>query len=240
MSRSTDVVARRTAGGPSSLYRKAGANPAGPTAPITASRFDTASARAYPFRPLTRGRLHTGNKDHETHLSAEQNQEETDSRIPCPDGDQGRPAGAETPSREGPGPVDALSSGAGSSDPHAGQPHRRLPRKTRLTASEDFSRVFRRCIRSADRYFTVLAHFQDLGHPRLGLAVSRKSARRATSRNRIKRLVRESFRHGCDSLPSADIVVISRPPAAEAGNQTLTHSLETHWRRLRARRPGER
>lgn len=85
----------------------------------------------------------------------------------------------------------------------------------------------------------MLAHYQDLGHPRLGLAVSRKTARRAVGRNRIKRIVREAFRHGYDALPSADIVVISRPPAAEASNQTLTHSLDTHWRRLRDRCRGE-
>lgn len=184
--------------------------------------------------------MNTGKQDHETHLPAEQDQEETDPRIPCPDGHEERPAGAEAPPREGSCPVDALSPAAGSSDSPAGSTSRRLPREARLTESEDFSRVFKHCVRSADRYFTVLAHFQDLSRPRLGLAVSRKSARRAVVRNRIKRLVRESFRHGCESLPSADIVVISRPPAAEASNQTLTHSLETHWRRLRDRRPGER
>jgi ribonuclease P protein component len=85
----------------------------------------------------------------------------------------------------------------------------------------------------------VLAHFHDHGGARLGMAVSRRTARSAVVRNRIKRVVRESFRHGCGRLPSADIVVISRPPAAEASNNTLTRSLEGHWRRLRSRRQRE-
>ena len=41
---------------------------------------------------------------------------------------------------------------------------------------------------------TVLATPNQLQHPRLGLAISRKVARSAVGRNRIKRVVRESYR----------------------------------------------
>ncbi|WP_405226633.1 ribonuclease P protein component [Lentisalinibacter sediminis] len=115
----------------------------------------------------------------------------------------------------------------------------RFPRQSRLTTGADFSRVFRRASRRADDYFTVLARLRDEDGARLGMAISRRSAKSAVARNRIKRLIRESFRHACDRLPCADIVVISRPPAAEASNKTLTRSLETHWRRLRSRRRAE-
>jgi len=190
------------------------------------------------------GAFTTGIEDDETYLPAQQNQEEASSRFPCPHGNQGRPAGAEASSGERPRPPHALSPSDGSSG-HDGrdaprqataQSSARFPREDRLTTGADFSRVFRRATRSADAYFTVLANFRDQPGPRLGMAVSRRTAKSAVVRNRIKRLIRESFRHGCGRLPCADIVVISRPPAAEASNKTLTRSLESHWRRLHSRR----
>ena len=55
---------------------------------------------------------------------------------------------------------------------------------------------------------TLLALANDRGNPRLGLVISRKAAGAAVARNRIKRLVRESFRHTQTQLGGFDIVVI--------------------------------
>ena len=71
--------------------------------------------------------------------------------------------------------------------------------------------------------------------PRLGLAISRKSAPRAVDRNRIKRLIRESFRRGQAMRCAADLVVLGRPPARTADNATLVRSLRRHWTRLQER-----
>ena len=45
----------------------------------------------------------------------------------------------------------------------------------------------------------------NLEHPRLGLTVAKKHLKRAHDRNRIKRLVRESFRLSQHNLPSCDL-----------------------------------
>ena len=42
---------------------------------------------------------------------------------------------------------------------------------------------------------------------RLGLVVPKRGTPRAHQRNRVKRLVRESFRHEAATLPCADMVV---------------------------------
>lgn len=47
-------------------------------------------------------------------------------------------------------------------------------------------------------------------------------------RNRIKRLVRESFRQA-DGLTGFDAVVMARPGAAAVANQGLRRSLDRHW-----------
>jgi len=108
----------------------------------------------------------------------------------------------------------------------------RFPRQARLTRPRDYQRVFASARRLGDRYFTVLATPNELSHARLGLAISRRSAPRAVDRNRIKRTVRESFRHRQDTLAAVDVVVMAKPAARQATNEELFRSLEQQWRRL--------
>lgn len=107
-----------------------------------------------------------------------------------------------------------------------------LPRRTRLSRPEEYARVFASNERAADRYFTVLARPNDLAHPRLGLAISRKAAGTAVARNRLKRIVREHFRHVQHETPAVDVVVSARPGAAEAPSAELRDSLDRLWRRV--------
>lgn len=81
---------------------------------------------------------------------------------------------------------------------------------------------------------TVLAVPNDLQHPRLGTAVSIKAAGNAVQRNRIKRLVRESFRLHQELLGSRDLVVLVRPGISARSNQQLLSALDTHWRTIAA------
>lgn len=116
----------------------------------------------------------------------------------------------------------------------------RFPKRARLLKPAEFSRVFKDPIRSSDRYFTILAAtITDVNMPRLGLAISKKHAKHAVDRNRIKRLVRESFRQQPD-LPAADLVVMAREATAQADSQTLLASLTQHWKRLCAKLPATR
>lgn len=93
--------------------------------------------------------------------------------------------------------------------------------------------MFERASRSRDRFFTVLCRPNDAAVARLGLAISRKHCRRAVGRNRIKRVVRESFRNTQAVLDGIDVVVINQPAAATADNETLFASLEKHWQACR-------
>lgn len=79
---------------------------------------------------------------------------------------------------------------------------------------------------------SVLAAPNPLGYPRLGMAISRKVAPAAVTRNRVKRLVRESFRAHKDRLGGLDLVVIGRGGLARSSDADLRRSLEKHWTRL--------
>ena len=78
----------------------------------------------------------------------------------------------------------------------------------------------------------MLATPNQLTHPRLGLAISRKVARTAVARNRIKRVVRESFRHWQSRLGTVDIVVLGRAGVANQSKQALRSALDTLWMEL--------
>ena len=104
---------------------------------------------------------------------------------------------------------------------------------SRLAGAASFSRVFRKAERSRDKMFTVLCRANEEHKARLGLAIAKKHCRLATARNRIKRVVRESFRRHKAELAGLDIVVLNRPAAAQASNKQLFECLEKHWQRCR-------
>ncbi|MGY5451460.1 ribonuclease P protein component [Agarivorans sp. MS3-6] len=98
-----------------------------------------------------------------------------------------------------------------------------------------FKHVFSNPVRVGTPQLTILAKTNTLSHPRLGLAVSKKSIKLAVGRNRVKRLARESFRLHQHQLPAVDIVVISKNGISDLSNQELIKLLEKSWRRLTRR-----
>jgi len=98
----------------------------------------------------------------------------------------------------------------------------------------DFDNVFQNGQRSGDPFFTVLFYSNNLSGARLGFAISRQKVRLAVGRNRLRRLVRESFRKRAASLPSVDLVVLARDKARAATNREIFASLESHWARIAA------
>lgn len=102
----------------------------------------------------------------------------------------------------------------------------------RLTSATDFQRVFRDNQRSVDDLFTVLYCHNGLGYPRLGLAIAKKQVRSAAARNRLKRLIRESFRQAKQQLTDLDIVIMARRRAETTSNVAVYASLSKHWQML--------
>jgi ribonuclease P protein component len=108
-----------------------------------------------------------------------------------------------------------------------------FPKSRRLTKEAEFDAVFQLKQSRADRHLVVYAAANSLGHPRLGLVVSRKVSRRAVVRNRWKRLLREAFRLLQHELPPLDLVCLPRA-GVEPELAPLMQSLRGLARRLAA------
>ncbi len=67
--------------------------------------------------------------------------------------------------------------------------------------------------------------------PRLGMAIGRRYSKRAVDRNRMKRLVREVFRHA--DLAPFDVVVTARAGAAGVAGKALRAELSHAFEKLK-------
>jgi ribonuclease P protein component len=127
----------------------------------------------------------------EAHISTEQSSPRQDTRIPRTDGDQEWSSGAEASPRQG------------AQTPHSGallKQNQTLPQDARLRNSAEFRVVYERGRRFDGRLMTVFVRPNDLGRHRLGITASKKVSRRAVDRNRLKRLLRETFRLSGETL----------------------------------------
>jgi ribonuclease P protein component len=84
--------------------------------------------------------------------------------------------------------------------------------------------------------FVVQSAKNDAGQARLGMAVGLRAARSAACRNRLRRLVRESFRLHRQELPPVDVLVTARATAAMATNREVFESLARIWQAIGAAR----
>lgn len=95
-----------------------------------------------------------------------------------------------------------------------------FPPAARVRAPAEYGRVFEGGRRHSSPAMS-LHWLRDAQPARLGLAVSRKVDPDAVGRNRIKRQLRDAFRHLRPTLAPGAYVVVARPAAATLPNPAL-------------------
>ncbi|EAR62568.1 ribonuclease P protein component [Neptuniibacter caesariensis] len=110
----------------------------------------------------------------------------------------------------------------------------RFPRRLRLLTGRDFQFVFDDAqLKVPDQPLLILARPNNLGQPRLGFVISKKNVRQAVKRNRVRRIIRESFRLNQHSLPSVDIIILARKGIGEMENEAIHKLMKKSWSRLK-------
>ncbi|MGQ0384658.1 MAG: ribonuclease P protein component [Gammaproteobacteria bacterium] len=106
----------------------------------------------------------------------------------------------------------------------------------KLSAAADFERARRSRERHGDAFFIVQCAANDSDTARLGMAVGTRAVGNAVRRNRLRRLIRESFRLHRQELPAVDVFVTAKAAARAAGNAELFASLQSLWQQVVAAR----
>lgn len=102
-----------------------------------------------------------------------------------------------------------------------------LSKQCLLRKSHEFEQVYRKGKRVYGDGFTLIYKRNEIGYNRLGISVHRQ-VKGAVKRNRIKRIIRESFRLARGVYPGeADIVVAVKPTFAMGAPSDVTRAVST-------------
>ena len=114
-----------------------------------------------------------------------------------------------------------------------------FPKTVRVRSPADFARAFAAGRRAGGRSFRGVflersgeTGTANAGTARLGMAITRKVNRRAVERNRIRRLIREWFRHRHAQWRPGDLVISGKPEASGVAAAQLFADLDAIARRL--------
>jgi ribonuclease P protein component len=106
-------------------------------------------------------------------------------------------------------------------------------RKLRLTTKADFQAVFDDAKKVNQKYLLALFKKNTKTHPRVGIMISKKNVHDASDRNRIRRIIRESFRHQQEKLKGFDIIVMGRSQCGTIENPKLKEMIQLIWEKIR-------
>ena len=111
-----------------------------------------------------------------------------------------------------------------------------FPKTSRLLNAADYKAVFDNAhLKVSCRHFLVLANRNARSSARLGLVIAKKNVALAVHRNRIKRQLRDTFRHKKELLINLDVVVLARNDADELKDIELIDAIDSLWQDLHAK-----
>lgn len=105
-----------------------------------------------------------------------------------------------------------------------------FPKTKRLLKKIEYDEVFSNAKKLTTSEFIFLYRRNTIEHARLGLAISKKMVAKSHDRNRLKRLLRETFRTA--ALPNLDVIVLAKRGVAGVQNSILISHLSGVWGKL--------
>jgi ribonuclease P protein component len=107
-----------------------------------------------------------------------------------------------------------------------------FPASFRLKSDEEIKAVLAYAKKYWYRSLSVFVTPNTLEHPRLAIVISKRYVAKAVARNRLKRIIRESFRLNQDKITSNDIIIFGYRGIATLTNSELEQCLLKNWQKL--------
>lgn len=101
-----------------------------------------------------------------------------------------------------------------------------------LRTGAQFQGIYRQGRRFGNELLTAAVSANPTGTPRLGLSIAARTVGNAVARNRLRRVIRESFRLHQLELPAVDIVIGARNAARAAAADAVRASLSKLWQQI--------
>lgn len=101
-----------------------------------------------------------------------------------------------------------------------------------LRSGAQFQGVYRQGRRFGNELLTAAVCANVSGRPRLGLSIAARTVGNAVARNRLRRVIRESFRLCQLDLPAVDIVIGARNAARGAQAPAVRTALSKLWKQI--------
>ena len=100
-----------------------------------------------------------------------------------------------------------------------------------MIKKSDFDHVFIKAKKLAIGGMLLLYKPNSLPHARLGFAISKRFVAKAVHRNKIRRILKESFRTQTN-IPAYDIVVLMRQSCDKQKIALIQENIEQLWQKL--------
>jgi ribonuclease P protein component len=103
----------------------------------------------------------------------------------------------------------------------------------RLASKHDFQSVFAKPNKKAhNKYLLALYKPNQKPHARLGIIIAKHHLKLAVHRNRLRRVIRESFRQHKEALKGLDIIVLLRSECIPLDSSELRKDIDCLWQKL--------
>ena len=106
-------------------------------------------------------------------------------------------------------------------------------RKYRLASKQEVQSVFAARPKKVSRqYLLILYTPNQLDYARLGIIAGKQHLRRAVDRNRVRRVIRESFRQTKAALSGLDLIVLIRSSCSKVETKTIRNDIDHLWQTI--------
>ncbi len=108
----------------------------------------------------------------------------------------------------------------------------RFPKTHKLTTKVDYKITLDQPYKISHKHLLIFFKKSELDCARLGLIVGKRVAALAVDRNKIKRVIRESFRVKQKELQGLDIVVLARHQCDTLSKEELRKGIDKLWEKV--------